>query len=165
VKEQGGERLYGARSERIFRARVLADVSADPAWYAGILARRLLATLTQWKLWPSAARTGATFAPRSAENEGLIDSYYGLVPTIDLLGLGSSRVEIPAAFFPGFLVVAALVAWRRPAARSDLAVPAALLLAALPVPLLISTAGALETQAAALPALLCAALAAEAGRW
>lgn len=146
IDEVGEERLLSARTEKFFRNRILRDIREDPGWYAGILLRRLFATFAQRKLWPRAAGEGETFAPSTAPNEGVIDSYYSLATTVDVVGVGPLRVELPGWLLP-LPTLALLLVWLRGGAGRDpllLAPPAAALLV---VPVALSTASALETQA------------------
>lgn len=152
--EAGQEtRALSPRAERLFRDKVLSDVRADPGWYTGILLRRLGATLTQWKLWPWAPWSGRSFAPSTAPNEGAIDSYYELATTVDHVGVGPWRVELPVLLL---LVPTLVLLVRR--AKGPLLVLAAVAVTTLGTPVLVSTAGALETQAFALVYVLGAAL-------
>jgi hypothetical protein len=164
VTKAGGQALWTPRSEAIFRTLVLNEVREDPVWYATILAKRACATIAQWKLWPWAPRDGIHIRRRSSDNEGFIDKYYGYTTTVDHLGFGSSLVELPIAllFLPTLLLVALVcVPTRfRPGATdaglrpARLAVIGCMGLAAIPLPVLITTAGAQETQAFALVYLL-----------
>jgi hypothetical protein len=164
VKKAGGEALWTPRSEAIFRTLVLDDVREDPLWYATILAKRVCATVAQWKVWPWAPRDGIHIRRRSSDNEGVIDKYYGYTTTVDHVGFGSWQVELPISLLvlPTVLLVAlpwvptrmrpgALAVRRRPA---RLGVIGCVGLAAMPLPVLITTAGAQETQAFALVYLL-----------
>ncbi len=144
------------------KRQVLEAIRSDPGWYASILVRRTLATVTQRKLWPWAAVSGRSVAPASHPNEGALDGYYTLAGPADHFRLGPWLVEIPvpvlllpALAFVGFCAVG----WRErePCRRgSGLVVGAALGLGASPV--LITTASALETQAFILVHLLAASL-------
>jgi hypothetical protein len=144
-------------NEALFRRLVIADLREAPLWYARILARRLWATLTQAKLAPWAPRDGISIAPSSSANEGVIDTYYGLARPVDWLGFGPGRLELPLALLWGptlLLLVAWLLAPRvaplRPSAvrlRPAVFVLLCLGVAALGLPVLYTTAGALETQA------------------
>jgi hypothetical protein len=166
-RAHGGGPLWTPASEAVFRALVLRAVRDDPAWYAAILARRLGATTTQWKLWPWGPRDGVSIRTRTSANEGFIDKYYGYATTADHVGLGSWRAEMPilALLLPALALAAMAVAGPRraalsdgPASRASLLGLAPLALAALPVPLLVSTAAAQETQAFALVYVVALAL-------
>jgi hypothetical protein len=151
----GGGPLFTASSEAAFKRLVLKAMADDPLWYAGILARRMGATLTQWKLWPWRPRDGTPVRPRTSANEGFIDKYYGYTTTVDHVALGTWRAELPIALLLLPAVALAVVAVARRggagrAAREGLLLMGLFALATLPVPVLISTAAAQETQAFAL---------------
>jgi hypothetical protein len=165
-RANGGGPLWTAGSEAVFRTLVMRDIGQDPAWYAAILAKRVGATATQWKLWPWARRDGTSIARSTSSNEGFMDKYYGYATTADHVGLGPWRVELPAsAVALAALALAIGIALRRrsaqagaPRVRESVAVLGSLALAALPVPVLISTAAAQETQGFALVYVLALAL-------
>jgi hypothetical protein len=127
----------------------LQSVREDPRWYGDILLKRVAATALQWKLWPWRPRDGTPVRDSTSWNEGFIDKYYGYSTTVDHVGLGPWRLELPisALLVPG----AILIGLRRGA---PLLVMAALALATLSLPVLMSTAAAQETQAFALTYLL-----------
>ena len=137
-------------NEHIFKRRVLENVRGDPLWFATILGKRFLATVSQWKLWPRAGIDGTSFAPRSAPNEGAIETYYRLTTTADWVGLGPWRRELPVSLvvLPTLLVVGVLLFRRGQGKGSagELKVLACLASAGLALPVLITTASALETQ-------------------
>jgi hypothetical protein len=89
-------------------------------------------------------------ARSTSPNEGFMDKYYGYTTTVDFLGLGKHKLELPVAVMIFPTVV--LLAWaaydrrRRPAATVTLC----LMAAALPLPVGITTAGGMEPQAFAL---------------
>ena len=159
----GPDALFGwldAAGEAFFRESVRRDIRADPAWYARIVRDRLFSTVTQEKLWPSSRETGRTMALSSHPNQGDMDKYYRLTPTVDCLGVDGWRVELPILLMAGptalLVLLGGAALWSsrlRPArpslARSLIALscPA---VGALGAPVLISTASALETQAFAL---------------
>ena len=159
-------------NEHIFKRRVLEHVRGDPLWFATILAKRFLATVSQWRLWPRTAVDGTSFAPRSAPNEGAIDTYYGLTTTADWVGLGPWRLELPALLLllPTLAVVGALVFRRGQGLGSagELKVLMCLASAGLVLPVLVTTASALETQSFVVVYLLGLAFLADAAvcrRW
>jgi hypothetical protein len=143
-------------SEVLLRDRILADIRQDPAWLAGILTKRLLATVTLYKLWPWGPHGGASFYPATTDNEGVIDTYYTLTAQADWFALGPWSGEMPVWPILAplvFLVAVACV----PAtskrlgrlgreARRPLLLLACLALAVLPVPVLVTTATALEAE-------------------
>ena len=144
----------------------LADVKADPSWFAGILVRRLGATVTLWKLWPWNPGAGPPLRRSTTPNEGVMDKYWGYTTTIDHVGFGPIRVEVPVAVMlaPAF-AMAMLACTRRFRARvaGGLLVAACPALAALTIPVLITTAGGQEAQAFGVAYLLAAAFATELG--
>jgi hypothetical protein len=165
-----GRSLLDPANEVILRDLMLADVRADPLWYAGILARRVAATVTQWKLRPWGPWSGRAVAPRGHPSEGVIDSYYALTTTVDFVGAGPYRLELPLPVLALPTWALAVFAWRRPGpageSRRLLLVLLCLAVATLPLPVLITTAGGIETEAFALVYLAGAAFAlAAAWKW
>jgi len=164
----GNRLLMAPESERILRAAVLRDVKEDPLWFADILLRRFVATVLQRKLWPWPPVSGSSIAPASAPNEGVIDNYYALTATADRFGLGTFRFEVPVPLLllPWlFLILRALILGLRgspDAQRSPTLLVAFMAVAAITLPVAITTAGALEPQALVLAYLLAAAFLAEA---
>jgi hypothetical protein len=155
VAEEGAGRLLSPRSERLFKAKVLRDVREDPSWYLAILGKRILATATQWKLRPWGWTDGRSVAAAASPNEGLVDAYYRLTTTADWLGIADRRVEVPLVLLwlpPLALLVLPLVrregddGRRRSGGAGDLAVVAVVGLGLGALPVLVSTASALETQ-------------------
>jgi hypothetical protein len=136
--------------EAFFRNHVLADVCADPAWYLGILAQRLFVTVTQSKLLVFGSQRDPKTIPPPAFNEGKISFYYGRVTTADWLGLWRFRgvVPLPVLWLAGwsFLLLAAFDR-RVTKLRATLKLVACVGLSAIALPVLITTAGALETEA------------------
>jgi hypothetical protein len=144
-------------NEALFRRLVVEDVRSAPGWYAGILARRFWATLTQIKLSPWAPRDGLSITPRGSTNEGAIDTYYAMATPADRIGLGPWRFELPLVLlwaptlllilpFMGGLGIARLRPWagRR---GPPLFVMLCVAVAASSLPVLFTTAAGLETQA------------------
>jgi hypothetical protein len=163
LQANGISRLRSPAAEGVFRGIVLREMREDPLWYAGILGRRVLATVTQAKLRPWGPRDGISMAESDSPNAGAMDKYYRYTTTVDHVGLASLRLELPllVLWLPtGLLAGAWLLARRREdAARAarlgrQLQVLCCVGLAALPAPVLISTAAAQETQAFALVYLL-----------
>jgi len=74
--------LSGPESQAILRRQVLTHIREDPVWFARILARRLVATVTQAKLWPLTSRDGLWMQRSTSPNEGSIDKYYGYTYTV-----------------------------------------------------------------------------------
>src|SRR5262249_57021699 len=97
VLREGARQRLSARSEAILRDLVLRDIREDPGWYAGILLRRVGATLTLRKLWPWGPWGGRSFAPSTAPEEGVTDNYYQLTAQADWLVLGGPPLQLPPA--------------------------------------------------------------------
>jgi len=158
ARAHGVEELRSAESQRLFRAEVTRSIRSDPPWYAAIVARRLAATMLQAKLW------GTGFRPSTHPNEGAMDGYWGLTRNVDVFTVLGRNVEVPVPFLLGGPVLLAVSGLRR-ARRGRLPrvvwSVACLGAGALGIPVLISTAGALETEAFALVWFLAWALAAE----
>ena len=150
VRREGASGLRTPEAMAVLRADVLDHVRDDPGWYAGIVARRLFATVTQSRLWPSVRGDGLWMARSTSANEGFMDKYYAYTTTVDFLGFGTHKIELPVALI--LLPTVALLGWaaydrrRRPAALVTLC----LMAAALPLPVGITTAGGVEPQAFAL---------------
>ena len=163
VRREGASGLRTPEATAVLRAEVLDHVRDDPGWYAGILARRLFATVTQSRLWPTVRSDGLWMARSASPNEGPMDKYYAYTTTVDFLGFGKHKVELPVALIllptVGLLAWAALDRRLRPVATVTLL----LMAAALPLPVLISTAGGTEPQAFALAYGLGFALLLDAG--
>jgi arylsulfatase len=151
VRQHGGHELRDEDSEAILRDVVLQHVREDPAWFGGILVRRILATVAQTKLWPWHPLDGASMSAQDSWNEGAMDKYYRYTATVEHLGVGRWSVELPIPLL--IAPTAALVAlWlARQRARGTLSplllVMLCVALATLPVPVLISTAGGQDTEA------------------
>ena len=159
VRRRGAPGLRTPEGMDVLRDDALGHIREDPAWYAGILGRRLFATVTQERLWPTARADGLWMRTSTSPNEGFMDKYYGYTTTVDWLGFGNERqVEVPIAVM--VLPTLALFGWaiRAPALRPRALMVLAMMAAALPLPVGISTAGAVEPQAFALAYGLGAAL-------
>jgi hypothetical protein len=158
VALQGVRGLRNAESEQVLKAIVLRHIREDPGWYASILLKRVGATLTQWKLWPWGPRDGIHLRRASSPNEGYTDKYWGYTTTVDCFGLGSVVKEVPITvlLLPTLALLAAAAARRR-GGWGPPAVVGMVAAATLPLPVLISTAGGLETEAFALAYFLGAA--------
>ena len=167
VTDRGGEGLKTPGSEVIFRQLVLRHVREDPGWYLGILAQRLVATVSQRKLWPWAPLDGLSMAPSSSPNEGVMDKYYRYTYTVDYFGVGSRQWEVPISLLALPTGLYGVLAWRRrrwgdePESLSGLLALACLAAGTLPLPVLFSTVGGQETQAFALLWFLGIALSVE----
>ena len=154
---------YDPANEAIFGRLVVGAVRADPLWYAGILVRRVVATAVQRKLWPWPPLDGRSLALPSHPNEGVIDAYYSLVTPADRLGVRGAQVEVPVPLLAAPAALALLAPFfkrgrqRMPEALAVAAVAAS----ALPLPVLVTTAGAIEPQAFVIVYWLGVALLAE----
>lgn len=162
LRQQGlSDPLRSDAATASFRRNVLDHVRESPGWYAGIVARRAGATLLQTRLWPWEWTSGISVAPATTPNEGHIRKYYGYVTPIDFLGFGRAKVELPV---PLLLVPAGALVFLA-ARRADAAARSALLalgcvaVGASVLPVAVTTAGAIETQAFALVYVIAAPLA------
>jgi len=145
--------------EAVFRRAVLADISAHPFWYAGILGRRIVATATFRKLAPGGPAGGDSLeGPRF---------HYKYTTPVNWVGVGRWRVELPAWSLWSPLVALAL-AWlaaRLPAVGADVrdriegygTVILCASIGALALPVLLTTAAGIETQAFAFVCFLALA--------
>jgi hypothetical protein len=164
-RDKAGERAIisesaagdAARAQEVYLRRViLGGIRDDPGWFAAILGKRALATITLYKIWPFGPRDGTSIIPATTPNEGVIDAYYSIAAQADWLTLGPWTREIPVLFIllPTlvFLLVAIL-----PGARKSLAsvasvarrgAPALVILSVgvLATPVLITTATAFEAE-------------------
>ncbi len=144
---------YDPANEAILRRLIVSDIESDPLWYVRILAHRAWGTVALVKLWPWAPLSGHSIAPSTHPNEGVIDSYYGLVTAADRSGIGHSRFEwpIPALVTPALVLLAfGLTRFRARLGRREPALLLILAAAVLPLPVLVGTGGAIEPQAFAL---------------
>jgi hypothetical protein len=163
VRARGAPARLSDEGMAIMRSDVIDHVKGDPAWYAGILARRVLAVVTQSRLWPTLRGDGLWMRRSASPNEGFMDKYYAYTTTADFLGFGPDhKVELPVWLI--LLPSALLLAWGAVdrAHRGRAAATAVLMLAALPLPVLITTAGGMEPQAFVLACMMGAALLADA---
>lgn len=150
-----------ATHEKFFRSLFLRDVAADPLWYAGVLLKRTLATATQFKLLPWAPLDGTpVFKPI------LHDKY---TTPVDWVGVSTYRIfelPLPLLWIPAIvlLILSARAGdkrdWRTSAA-GEVAVLALIAGCALPLPVLVTTAGGIETQMFALTYLVATAFLAQ----
>jgi hypothetical protein len=152
---------YDPVNEPIFRRLVLDGIAKDPLWYAGILVRRVAATVSERKLWPWPPWSGRSLEPKDA-GEGAIDAYYSLTTPPDRFGIGGGQVELPIPVLVAPAVAVLALAFRRREWRSGpVLILAALAVAALPLPVLVTTASAIETEAFVIVYVVAAAWAAE----
>ena len=155
--------LGSPEKEAFFRRLVLRDVRADPLWYLAILGRRVVATVTQNELLVLGGRSAPSEQARRGPeapippNQGRIRFFYRLVPTADSIGLGPWHLALPVgvlwALGAAFVYAAARDHEGR-GPRPALGVVACVACSTLPLPVLITTAGALETEAFVLVYLL-----------
>lgn len=153
VQKAGVAALWTPESEAVLRTQVLETIKAEPGWYAGILVRRLLSTVTLWRLWPWTPRDGAFVRGSETPNEGGIGKYWTYTTTADFVGIGDHSVELPVSLLVGPALLLGFLAWRGPrttAAREALIVLACPAAATLILPVIITTAGGQEGQALAL---------------
>jgi hypothetical protein len=144
--------------ERHFRDRLMRDLRSHPAWFAGILARRLVATVGLTHLLPWGPVDGQSLrAPRF---------HYKYTTPVDWFGIGEARLEVPVPllWLPASLLLAVFLGSRhgRSAPRRRRAEHLLMLtpvaLGALGLPVLVTTAGGVETQAFAVVYFLAAGL-------
>jgi hypothetical protein len=143
-------------AEVLLRQLIVDDVRADPLWLAAIVVKRLLATVSLYKLWPWTPWDGMAIYPATTPNEGAIDLYYGLTRHADWLAFGKWNAELPVwLLLLPMLGLAALafgagsrprLAAALPIARRSWLVLGCVALAVLPTPVVITTATALETE-------------------
>jgi hypothetical protein len=155
-------------SESILKHIVLREIAEDPLWYAEILVKRLGSTLSLSKLWPYGPSDGRTMTQALTENEGLMDSYYAMTTTVDFFGLGSWRREVRLGLLlaPSVLLATLWLAGFRPgplfghreALGRCVATLACVACGCLVLPVGITTASALETEAFAIVYFLGLAL-------
>ena len=135
------------------RDLVLESIRKEPSWFAGILFQRAIATVSFRKLWPMASTANPGFVLGTTPNEGATDTYWTMSEQADVFRIGRSRLEIPASLFPLLLAVFAVSSLRRPSNESAKTRRALFrvvvfgALAAMPGPVLTTTAGAFEPQA------------------
>lgn len=148
--------------EEFFRGAVLADVGRDPLWYSSVLVRRLVATAGLTHLLP--------WGPVDGQSLKRPRFHYKYSTPVDWFGLGQPSFEVPVQAFwlCGLgLVSLGLSSRSRPAAIDALRIVAPTAVATLVLPVALTTAGGLETQAFALAyflafGLLCGRLTANA---
>jgi hypothetical protein len=144
-------RYITSDDEVFIREAVLRDIRANPLWLASILGRRFVDTVSLAKLAPYGPRDGFSVRPPPL--------HYKYTTPVDWFGFGNWKVEVPTALlWAGTLVM--LLWWAVAAGRSspeskrhleEMLLPVLTLAAAtLALPVLLTTAGGMETQAFAL---------------
>jgi hypothetical protein len=143
-------------NDAVFKRLVLRDILESPGWYLAIIGKRLAAVPTQAYLWH---RAGQESGSRPSDVETKV--YYGMASTADVLGVGPLRVRIPFLLFalPTLVLLVSGVGPSREGSRRACGVLGLLALGALGMPVFVSTASALETEAFCLVLLLGDALA------
>ena len=141
------------------RDEVLRDIRADPLWLGRIFGRRFVDTISLAKLAPYGPRDGISVRPPPL--------HYKYTTPVDWFGFGRRKVEAPTALlWSGTLILPlwwAVAAWRSDTESKrrleDLLSPVlTLAIATLALPIFLSTAAGMETQAFALAHFLAFAL-------
>jgi hypothetical protein len=145
-------------NDRVFRKLFFESIERDPLWYAAILAKRVGATLVQAPLWSSRVARGAIAATGGAARDRVQGVYYRMTRTADWFGLGQARFEVPMPLLMLPAIVLAGLSARRGATHGPLLLAGCAAVAALGLPVLITTASALEPQAFMLVHLLALGL-------
>jgi hypothetical protein len=126
---------------------VRQDIRADPAWFAAVLGRRFVDTVSLAKLAPYGPRDGYSIQPPPL--------HYKYTTPADWFGFGGTKVELPTSFlWSGSLIL--LLWWAHAALRSKaelkrrledrLALVLSLAAATLALPVLMTTAAGMETE-------------------
>lgn len=126
---------------------VRQDIRADPVWFAGVLGRRFVDTVSLAKLAPYGPRDGYSIEPPPL--------HFKYTTPADWLGFGGTKVEVPTSFlWSGSLIL--LLWWVHAALRSKaelkrrledrLALILSLAAATLALPVLMTTAAGMETE-------------------
>ena len=158
LRKTAGVEFENPENDRVFRSLFYESVAKDPLWYARILLKRVGATIVLAPLWPHGVSRGEAAAAPLAARDKAREVYYRLTRTADWFTLGKWRVELPMPLLiaPPLLLIALVLARRAP--RETLLLLASLAIAALGLPVLITTASALEPQAFMIVYLLAAGL-------
>lgn len=139
-----------AEHEAAFRQTFLSELAASPAWFARILVQRLGATVALTKLAP--------WGPRDGESRSAPLFHYKYTTPIDWFGWKERTYEVPVSTL--FIPTLIFLAWglfERGLFFTHGAVLGFVGLATLPVPILVSSASGLETEAFGLVYFLGAA--------
>jgi hypothetical protein len=152
VIARGSKVRVSEKSEAIMKDLVMQSIRSDPFWFLRILGRRAVFTASFSKIWPSSEIERKGFEPSVAANEGATDSYWGMTDQADTFRIGARRFEIPGSILPSILLVfATLFAVTRSTAfgiraRRLAGIVFIAIVAALPGPVIATTAGAFEPQ-------------------
>ena len=143
-------RYITAAEEKAFGEDFVSDVTTSPLWYARVLAKRFVATTFLTHLDP--------WGPRDGESRRTPLFHYKYTTPVDWFGFQDVAREVPVSVLYVPTIALILISlFRRTWRNGEMAVLAAIAFATLPVPVLITTAGALETQAFTLVYFLGAA--------
>ena len=143
-----------AEHEAAFREAFLSELRSSPGWFARILVQRLWATVALTKLAP--------WGPRDGESRSTPLFHYKYTTPIDWFAWKERAYEVPITtlFIPTLLLLAWGIRDRGRLADQG-AVLAAVGLATLPLPIFVSSASGLETEAFGLLYFLGAAFLAQ----
>ncbi len=143
-------KLVTRQHEEAFRRSFLDGIKGAPLWYGKILVKRVVATVGLTKLRPFQAWDG--------ESKSAPYFHYKYTTPIDWFGWRGEIREVPVAllWMPTAALVVLASIGRTP--RADIGVLGSVAVASLPIPVLISTASGLETQAFGLTYFLGASL-------
>lgn len=141
-------RYISPEDDAYMGAVVRRDIWADPRWFLGVLGRRFVDTVSLAKLAPYGPRDGYSIEPP--------EWHYKYTTPADWFGFGGRKVEVPTpALWAASLVL--LLLWAYAASRSReglkrsledrLSLVLALAAATLPLPVLVTTAAGMETEA------------------
>ncbi len=135
--------------ERLFRQRLLRDIASHPLWYAGVLAKRVAATAGLTHLLP--------YFPRDGQALGVPRFHYKYTTPADWIGLAGHPIEmrVEAMWLAPLAILGIWLERRRRGSRTEdvghsaraLKVVALVFGACLALPVIVSTAAGIETQA------------------
>jgi hypothetical protein len=138
---------------------VRRDVLAHPAWFAAVLARRFMDTVSFAKLRPHRAWDGYSIEPPAL--------HYKYTTPVDWVGSGPWKAELPTFLLQaGMPLLISCWAWATWTSRAEakrrlerrLSLVLAVGAATLALPVLVTTAGGIETEAFALTEFLALSL-------
>jgi hypothetical protein len=155
-----GRGLYGwatGDAETHFKDAVLRDIASDPVWFGRILLRRLWATVTEEKLRAWSAKDWRSIAASLTPQESGMSKHFSWVTPVNRIGAGHARVAVPVVLLmaPTVALLALAVPGRlgpriaglREASRRALATTACMAAGAVMLPVAITSASMVETQA------------------